>query len=98
MPAAVATAMILGSTLDEIIDVAIDNTDETTADLITRAVALARASSSLSEFKAKFHATMLTKIADALEVVPAAFGVLAVVGGDPRQTVIEASNFGRDCD
>ncbi len=96
--AAVAVAMIPGASLGDVLDAAVENTDAQTAQRISQAVDLARDAAGPAEFKKRFHETMLVKIADVLEVVPAAFGLLALAEGDFRQTVIEGANFGRDCD
>jgi ADP-ribosylglycohydrolase len=41
---------------------------------------------------------MLTKVADALEVVPAAFGILRTTNCAVVPSMIQGANFSRDCD
>ncbi len=96
--AAVAMAMLPGAALEDVLEAAVENTDAQTSARISKAVDLARESSHPFEFKRRFYETMLVKTADVLEVVPAAFGILALTKGEFSQAVIEAANFGRDCD
>ncbi len=96
--AAVAQAMEPDSDLDEIIDAAIANTDRLTAPAIRRSVELARAASDFSAFKESFYDELLIIPVDAIEVTSAVFGIIVAVGGDLQDGIIQAANFGRDCD
>jgi len=96
--AAVAQAMEPDAGLDQIIDAAIANTDRLTAPAIQRSVELARAASDFSAFKKSFYDELLIIPVDAIEVTSAVFGIIVAVDGDLRQGVIQAANFGRDCD
>ncbi len=98
MAAAVAAAMVPGATIDEVIEAGATHTDEKTGSRIRQAVAMAREAKDADAFKAQFHDKMLIGIADAVELVSATFGVLALTGGEYRQTVIEGANLQRDSD
>jgi len=96
--AAVAVAMMPGATLDQVFEAAVKYTDEETGDRIQRAIDLANASVDGEAFKKKFYDELLIKPTDALELVPEAFGLLALAKGDYVRTVVEATNFQRDVD
>lgn len=96
--AGVSVAMLPGANVSGVIEAAIQNTDAQTSEKIMQAVELARSCKDGKEFKKRFYEKLLVKTADVLEVVPAAFGILALTGGEYIQTVIQGANFGRDCD
>ena len=95
---AVAKAVEPDAGLDEIIDVAVANTDKLTAPAIERSVELARSAAGFPAFKKSFYDELLIIPVDAIEVTSAVFGIIVAVKGDLRQGIIQAANFGRDCD
>lgn len=66
--------------------------------LIRKAIEMAWESTDAADFKRRFHDKMLLGLADALELVPATFGILAVTRGEFRGAVVEGANFERDTD
>ena len=68
-------------------------------DLIARALTLAGRSRDYATFRRGFHRTFRQPVAcDSRETVPAAFGLLALAGGEAQRCVEYAANFGRDTD
>lgn len=96
--AAVSAAMEPHATPDTIFAATLGQLGGETAERVELAIRLAAQCESGAEFKRRFHATMLTKVADALEVVPAAFGILRVTSCAVAESMIAGANFGRDCD
>ncbi len=96
--AAVATAMIPGVTIDEVLEAGARHTDRRTSARIRKAVEMARTATSAEAFREEFHKTMLPGLCDALEMISTPFGILALTKGDYRQTIIEAVNFQGDVD
>ncbi len=96
--AATAAAMRPEATPETIFDGTLRQLGGETQERIERAIQLASTCDSPEEFKSRFHATMLTKVADALEVVPAAFGILRITKCAVVPSMIQGANFGRDCD
>jgi ADP-ribosylglycohydrolase len=67
--------------------------------LIADAVALADEASGYEEFRERYHAGFQRRIfCDSRETVPAVFALTTLAGGDVRQGVEYAANFGRDTD
>ncbi len=98
LAAAVAAAMVPGAGIDEVLEAGAQHSDERTAARIRTALEMARESADAADFKRRFHDKMLLGLADALELVPATFGILAFTRGDYRQSVVEGANFRRDSD
>lgn len=96
--AATAAAMRPAATPETIFDATLEQLGGETQERIDQAIKLAATCASPEEFKSCFHATMLTKVADALEVVPAAFGILRTNNCAVVPSMIQGVNFGRDCD
>ncbi len=96
--AAVAQAMDPDTSLDDIISAAVENTDAQTAAAVRRSVELAENAVDFHAFKQSFYKEMLIIPVDAIEVTSAVFGIVAATRGDLRQGIIQAANFGRDCD
>lgn len=96
--AAVAAAMEPCATPETIFAATLGQLGGETAERIERAIHLAAQCSNPGEFKGRFHATMLKKVADALEVVPAAFGILRATDCQVVPSIVLGTNFGRDCD
>jgi ADP-ribosylglycohydrolase len=68
-------------------------------DALERAVELARHSDSYESFREEYQSTFSQPImCDALETVPAAFGLAVLAAGDPKKAVEFGANFGRDAD
>ncbi|MAE69624.1 MAG: hypothetical protein CME06_04040 [Gemmatimonadetes bacterium] len=98
LAAAVAAAMVPGAGIDEVLEAGVRHSDERTAARIRAAVELAGAATDADDFRRRFHDKMLLGLADALELVPATFGILALTRGDYRRSVVEGANFRRDSD
>ncbi len=98
LAAAVAAAMVPGAGIDEVLEAGVQHSDERTAARIRAALEMARESADAADFKRRFHDKMLLGLADALELVPATFGILALTRGDYRRAVVEGANFQRDSD
>ncbi len=96
--AATAAAMLPAATPETIFDATLKQLGGETHERIEQAIELAATCASPEEFKSRFYATMLTKVADALEVVPAAFGILRTNNCAAVPSMIHGANFGRDCD
>jgi ADP-ribosylglycohydrolase len=101
--AAVAIAVVPGSSLDEILGVPGTTLHPrygaVMRDLIAETLALGRRSSDYDTFRRVYHQTFRRPVAcDSRETVPAAFGLLAMAQGDARRCVEYAANFGRDTD
>ena len=101
--AAVAVAVLPGSTLDGVLGapaaVLHPRHGAVMRDLIEQAMALAGRSNDYDTFRDAFHRAFRQSVAcDSRETVPAAFGLLAVAEGDARRCVEYAANFGRDTD
>ncbi len=96
--AAVAAAMEPQATPETIFAATLGQLGGETAERVAQAIRLAERCSDPGEFRRRFHATMLTKVADALEVVPAAFGILRATNCAVVASMVAGANFGRDCD
>ncbi|MFH1928497.1 MAG: ADP-ribosylglycohydrolase family protein [Chloroflexota bacterium] len=96
--AAVAEAMRVRATPNSILDATLRELEGEVSERVEKAIWLASTCGSPEEFKRGFHEEMLTKVADALEVVPAAFGILRVTDCAVVPAMLQGANFGRDCD
>jgi ADP-ribosylglycohydrolase len=96
--AAVAEAMRREATWQTVLNVARAHADAYTALFLSRVLDAAEGARDIQDFKQLFYDRHLVHFVDPMEVVPAAFGIFVVCGGDFRKCVIEAANFGRDCD
>lgn len=101
--AAVATAVVPGASLEEVLAGAgatlHPRSGALMRGLIARAIATAREAGGYEAFRRDYHASFRQGVAcDSRETVPAVFGLLALAGDDPRRCVEYAANFGRDTD
>ena len=96
--AAVAEAMKPDATWETVVETAKKYADRFTAIYLNKALQTADESKHMSEFKPLFYERHLVHFVDPMEVVPAAFGIFVVCRGKYTDCVIEAANFGRDCD
>ena len=95
---ATAEAMNPETTLDKVVQVVLDLADEPIKLVLEKALKFAKKVRNVSAYRQWFHQNMLVGFVDVLEVVPAALGIVYIVGDDLNTAVIEAANFGRDCD
>ena len=96
--AAVAVAMQPDATWETVLAAAREYADVYTSLFLNKVLQTASESADINEFKRLFYEKHLVHFVDPMEVVPAAFGIFAVCKGHYRDCVIEAANFGRDCD
>ena len=103
MAAAVAQAMVPGTTIDEIIEAATAYLHPRSAAFmigrVGEVMALARKLNDYRAFREAFYARYLYDvICDSRETIPAALAIFCLSGGDPVKCIINAANFGRDAD
>jgi ADP-ribosylglycohydrolase len=104
--AAVAEAMKPEATVDSVLDASVRYLHPvSSAEMITcigNAVALARKEGEYKAFRRVYYETSLRTLAptvsDSRETVPCCLALIHLAGGDVRQGVIYAANFGRDAD
>jgi ADP-ribosylglycohydrolase len=101
--AAVAIAVVPGSSLDEVLEAPGSTLHPrygaVMRDLVGQALTLATGSSDYETFRREFHTSFRQGVAcDSRETVPAAFGLLALAEAEPQRCVEYAANFGRDTD
>lgn len=95
---AVAESMRPDVTLEDIVTTSMQYTGLANRAAIQKSVQIAKKADTFEEFKEAFHREMLVGFIDVLEVVPACMGIILLLGKDFETAVIEAANFGRDCD
>jgi len=95
---AVAESMRPDATLEDIVTTSMQYTDLANRAAIQKSVQIAKKADTFVDFKETFHREMLVGFVDVLEVVPACMGIILLMGKDFETAVIEAANFGRDCD
>jgi len=103
MAAAVAQAMVPGTTVDEIIEASTQYLHpQSSAVMIGRineVMALARNANDYKVFREVFYAGHICDvICDSRETIPATLAIFYLSGGDPVKCIINAANFGRDTD
>ncbi len=103
MAAAVAQAIIPGSTVDDVIDASTRYLHKKSASLmidkINSVMQLAKDSGDYETFRKGFYEDCLYDIiCNSLETVPAALAIFYLSDGDPVQCIINSVNFGRDTD
>ena len=96
--AAVAEAMRPDATWRTVIDTAKDYSGLYTSLYLNKVLQTADEATDAAQFKRLFYDRHLVHFVDPMEVVPAAFGIFAVCKGEYTECVLEAANFGRDCD
>ena len=103
LAAAVAAALQPGATVDTAVEAAVGVIRPISGtafrDTLTEAVALARSATSYQAFRDEYqrrYSTVL--VCDAIETVPAAFGLAVLAHGDVKTAVEYGANFGRDAD
>jgi ADP-ribosylglycohydrolase len=101
--AAVAEALAVGSTLDAVLQAAIDHVKPWSGaemlSLIKSALDIARATGDYKAFRRAYHEKFRKPIAcDSRETVPATLAIVWLAKGDPSQAAIFGANFGRDAD
>lgn len=95
---ATAEAMNPQTTLDKVVQVALNCADEPNRLALEKALKFAKQAANASAYRQWFHENMLVGFVDVLEVVPAALGIVYLAGDSVKTALIEAANFGRDCD
>ena len=96
--AAVAEAMKPDADWETVVSTATEHADRYTSLFLNKVLETANEASDADQFKRLFYERHLVHFVDPMEVVPAALGIFAVCKGEYRDCVIEAANFGRDCD
>jgi ADP-ribosylglycohydrolase len=101
--AAVAEALVVGSTVDAVLQASIDHIKPWSGgemlSLIKRAIEVARETVDYKEFRKRYHGEFRRSIAcDSRETVPATLAIVLLANGDPKQAAILGANFGRDAD
>lgn len=95
---ATSEAMNPNSNIDKIIDTSLKYSDGPLKSVLNQTMDYIRANKDISAFKEWFYNNMLTGFVDVLEVVPAVIGIIYLKGENINEALIEAANFGRDCD
>lgn len=105
MAAAVAEAFRSEASVDSILHAALAYLPPRSARVMREAIArtldLARESGGYEGFRERFyrdHITAETGTCDSRETVPVALALFLLAGGDPKQTIVNGANFGRDAD
>ncbi len=103
LAAAIASAFLPGADVMSCLDHALrairPKSGQPFRTVLSGAVQLALTSDSYESFRADFQAHYSRPIfCDAMETVPAAFGLAVLADGDPKKTVEYGANFGRDSD
>jgi ADP-ribosylglycohydrolase len=105
MAAAVAEAFNPAASVESILAAAVAYLPPRSAAIMRGFIAstleFARECGDYLRFRERFYAERLLPdiaIADARETVPVALALFGLAGGDPRQTIINGANFGRDAD
>jgi ADP-ribosylglycohydrolase len=105
MAAAVAAAFAPDASVASVLDAAVAYLPPRSTRLMREAIAatlaLAGETHDYESFRKRFYDERLLPgiaIADSRETVPVALALFYLAGGDPRQTIIFAANFGRDAD
>jgi ADP-ribosylglycohydrolase len=101
--AAVAEALAVGSTVDAVLQAAVDHIKPWSGaemlSLIKAALDIARATGDYKAFRKAYHEKFRKPIAcDSRETVPATLAIVWLAKGDPGQAAILGANFGRDSD
>ncbi len=101
--AAVAEALAVGSTVDAVLQAAVDHIKPWSGaemlSLIKSALDIARATGDYKAFRQAYHEKFRKPIAcDSRETVPATLAIVWLAKGDPGQAAILGANFGRDSD
>jgi len=103
MAAAVAQAMVPGTTVDEILEASIKYLHPVSSHLMIEKVKevleLARRLGDYKAFREAYYEKYLQHvICDSRETIPATLAIFYLSGGDPVQSIVNAANFGRDAD
>jgi len=103
MAAAVAQAMVPGTTVDEIIEASVKylhpQSSHVMLEHIREVMALARDLNDYKKFREAFYEKHLYSIiCDSRETIPLTLALLYLSGGDPEACILNAANFGRDSD
>jgi ADP-ribosylglycohydrolase len=101
--AAVAEALAVGSTVDSVLQAAVDYIKPWSGgemlSLIASATEIARETGDYKEFRKRYHDRFRRTIAcDSRETVPATLAIVFLAKGDPQQAAVMGANFGRDSD
>ena len=110
--AAQAVAFRPGATVSDVLDGMMEYSADIVHRALDLALRLARDSKDVDDFCARYYDSVLMDwkwpqrgfrmekhfSGDSLEIITAAAGILHLCGDDPNTTIIEAANFGRDCD
>ncbi len=101
--AAVAEAMRPGATVDSVLAASKrylhPKSSQVMLEAIETGLSMAREAGEYKAFRSAYYATRLRDIiSDSRETVPCALSLFFLAGGDARQAILYAANFGRDAD
>jgi ADP-ribosylglycohydrolase len=103
MAAAVAAAFMPRATAESIIESAtrylFPVSSRELVKIVEDSVSLAKKTGSYEAFRSRYYESYLRSVVcDSRETVPAVMAIISLSGGEPRQSILWAANFGRDAD
>lgn len=95
---AISEAMSPETNIDRIIETAFHFADGPLKLAVGKTLDFVKSHKDISKFQSWFHENMLVGFVDVLELIPATLGIIYIEGSDLQKALVEAANFGRDCD